>query len=69
MDPQAFKKFTVTDFEISNTNFISDLPSRSIIDVEVTDTLRIVDSNFTIIHPSSFIFNGKFINFTLSLVI
>lgn len=60
IDPQAFKKFTVTDFEISNSNFLSDLPSRSIIDVEVTDTLRITDSNFTTFHPSSFMFNGKF---------
>lgn len=57
-EPQALKKFVVDQFIIQSTNVMSVIPSRTIYDVEVSDTFAISDSNFTTLNPGAFMMRG-----------
>lgn len=51
--PQAFKKLTVENFVIEDTNFHADLPSKAFYQIETTDTFTIQKSTFQSLYPGS----------------
>ncbi|XP_063706852.1 uncharacterized protein LOC134835812 [Culicoides brevitarsis] len=51
--PQAFKKISVENVMIENTNFEADLPSKAFYNIEIIDTLTIQHTNFQSLYPGS----------------
>lgn len=58
VEPQAFKKFSVTKLEITNSLFINPLPTRTFYDVEVVENLSIGNTTFNGAFSRAFSFSA-----------
>uniref|UniRef100_T1PEK7 Leucine rich repeat protein n=1 Tax=Musca domestica TaxID=7370 RepID=T1PEK7_MUSDO len=56
IEPQAFKKLVVEKIDIQNCEFLTNVPSKTFYDIEVSDSLLLSNVRFKTVHTKAFSF-------------